>query len=31
MVGLNDELDMREERKKLGMTSIPGFLVVQLS
>ena len=31
LVGLDNGLDMREERKKSGMTSIPGFLIVQLS
>lgn len=31
LVGLDDGLDMREERKESGMTSIPGFLIIHLS
>lgn len=31
LVGLDDGLDIREEKKKSGMTSIPGFLIVQLN
>lgn len=31
LVGPDDELDIREEKEELGMTSIPGFLIVQLS
>ena len=31
LVGLDDGLDTREERKKSGVTSIPDFFIVQVS
>lgn len=31
LVGLDDGLDTREERKKSGVTSTPDFFIVQLS